>query len=93
MPCPCLNFLNFRNPRGGGKYKEVVSDLKTLGHKGCKIAGKKLVSQRFFSYKQDFFGIAASIRIGREILCQSCAGFLLYDRHICYEGYWTFKEP
>ena len=43
----------------------MVSDLKFFAHKGCKIVA------------QDFFGIGATIRIGREILCLPYAGLFL----------------
>ena len=61
---PMPNFLDFRNP-WGKKWKEVVSDLKTFAQKGCKIAPqKKFAFLRSLPYKQDFFGLGATIRIG-----------------------------
>ena len=55
----------------------MVSDLKTFAYKGCKIASqKKLVFWRFLPYYQDFFGIGATIHIGREIFCLMYAGFV-----------------
>ena len=36
------------------KWQEVVSDLKTFAHKGCKMAAQKKKSA-------DFFGISATI--------------------------------
>ena len=55
----------------------MVSDLKkTIAHRGCKIAAqKKLVFRRILPYWQDFFGIGATIRIGRVILCLPYARF------------------
>ena len=48
--------------------KEVVSDLKTLAYKGCKIAAqKKYGFSANFALLAWFFGIGATIRIGREI--------------------------
>ena len=56
----------------------MVSDLKTFAHKGGKIAGqKKFVFRRILPYLQDFFGIRATIRIGREMLCLPYAGFFV----------------
>ena len=58
--------------------KEVVSDLKSCAYKGCKIATlKKYVFflRRILPYQQDLFGIGATIRVGREMLCLLYAGF------------------
>ena len=48
--------------------------MKTFAHKGCKIAAQKKNLQILPCY-QDFCGIGATIRIGREILCLPYAGF------------------
>ena len=53
----------------------MVSDLKTFTNKGCHIAAKKMVIGEFCLTEQDFFGISATINIGREILCLPYAGF------------------
>ena len=51
--------------------------MKTFAFKGCKIAAqKKFFVWRIMPYKQDFFGIGATIRIGRDMLCLLYAGFL-----------------
>ena len=56
----------------------MVSDLKTVAHKGYKIAAhKKNFLGQILPYKQDFFGIGATIRIDKEILCFAYAEFLL----------------
>ena len=47
----------------------MVFDLKTFAYKGCKIAAQnKFV---FLANFGNFFGIGATIRIGREMLCLS----------------------
>ena len=49
---------------------------KTFVNKGCKITGqKKFVSLLIWPYYQDFLGISAITRIGREMLCLPYAGF------------------
>ena len=54
----------------------MVSDLKTFAHKGCRIAAQKKVSfSANFALLAGFFGIGATIRIGREIQCLPYAGF------------------
>ena len=59
--------------------KEVVSDLKTLAYKECKIAAcKKFNFSANFALLAGFFGIGATIRIGREMVCLPCAGFFTY---------------
>ena len=50
--------------------KKVVSDLKTFAYKGCKIVvQKKLFFLTNFALITGFFGIDATIRIGREMFC------------------------
>ena len=71
----CPNFFYIFGILGENLWKEVVSDLKTFAYKGCKIAApKKVCFLANFGY-QDFFGINATIRIGREMLCLPYAGF------------------
>ena len=54
----------------------MISDCKTFAHKGCKIATqKKKCFSANFALLAGFFGIGATIRIGREILCLPYAGF------------------
>ena len=48
----------------------MVSDLTTFAYKGCKIAAqKKVCFSANFALIAEFFGIGATIRIGREMLC------------------------
>ena len=55
----------------------MVSHLKTFAHKGCKIATQKKISfLANFALLAGFFGIGATIRIDREILCLPYVGFL-----------------
>ena len=57
----------------------MVSDLKKLAYKGCKIARQNcFVFQRILSYYTNFFGIGATIRIGKEKLCLPCAGLFFF---------------
>ena len=51
----------------------MVSDSKTLAHKGCKIAAPKKSAN--FDLLAVFLGIGATLRIGGEILCLQYAGF------------------
>ena len=51
-----------------------VSDLKTFAHKGCKIVAQL---PQILPYYQDFFGISATIHIGRDILCLTFEVFVL----------------
>ena len=62
----------------------MVSDLKTFAYKGCKIAAqKKSFFSANFALLAGFFGIGATIRIGREMLRLPYAGFLFpWSRHI-----------
>ena len=58
----------------------MVSDLKTFAYKGCKIAAQKKVSfLANFALLAGFFGIGATIRIGREMLCRPYAGFFFTE--------------
>ena len=59
------------------KLKEVVSDLKTFTYKGCKMAQQKKSFLANFALLTltGFFGIGATIRINREMLCLPYAGF------------------
>ena len=54
----------------------MVSDLKTFSHKECKIAAQKNKVFIFlnFSLLAGCFGIGATIRIGREMLCLPYVG-------------------
>ena len=54
----------------------MISDLKTFAYKGCQIAAKKKGSfSANFALLAGFFGIGATIRIGREMLRLPYAGF------------------
>ena len=56
--------------------EKVVSHCKTFGHKGCKIASQRKNSfLANFALLARFFGIGATIRIGREMLCLPYAGY------------------
>ena len=58
--------------------KETISDLKTFAFKGCKMAAqKKFVFVELCLTSRIFFGIVATIRIGREMLCLAYAEFFL----------------
>ena len=57
----------------------MVSDLKTVSNKGCKIATKKVCfGANFAILSRIFVGIGATIHIGREINCLPYAGFLVH---------------
>ena len=53
----------------------MVSDLKTVAYKGFKIAAQKKKNPANFALLAGFFGIGATIRISREMLCLPYAGF------------------
>ena len=55
----------------------MFSDLKTFAHKGGKIAAQKkfVLFSANFALLAGFFGISATFRIGREMLCLPYAGF------------------
>ena len=58
----------------------MVSDLKTFAHNGCKIAAQeKVFFLTNFALLACFFGIGATIRIGRETLCLLYAGFFCFE--------------
>ena len=51
-------------------------DFQTFAHKRCKIAAQeKFCFSANLPYQLDFFGIGATIRIHREVLCLPFAGF------------------
>ena len=68
---PMYKLFRFLKSLGESNGKNVVSDLKTVAHKGCNIAAH-------------FFGIGATICISQEILCLRQAGFSL-DIVVCYQ--------
>ena len=57
----------------------MVSDFQSFTNRGCNIAAIFFVCGRFFLTEQDFFGIGATIHIGREILCLQYAGLFMYN--------------
>ena len=52
----CPKFSEIQNP-WGGKWKEVVSDLRTFTNKGCKLPGKNNFLGEFCIPELDFFGL------------------------------------
>ena len=57
----------------------MVSELNIFAYKGCTIAAlKKFVFSLNFALLAGFFGIGATIRIGREMLCLPYAGFFIF---------------
>ena len=57
-------------------WKDVVLDCKSFSHKGCKIAPQKKFFSSSADLALDLFGIGATIRVGREMLCLPYARFL-----------------
>ena len=50
---------------------------KTIAYKGCKITAQYFsVFLQFLPYQLDLFGIGATFRINREMLCFPYAGFI-----------------
>ena len=79
-PLPKSNVQTFQifGILGEKKYKQVVSVLKTFAYKACKITSQKqYVFRQILPYYQDFFGIGATIRIVREMLCLRMRDFFL----------------
>ena len=70
-----LRYSKFLGKSNGKKWSQT---WKLLLIKGVKSPRKKIVFffRRTLPFKQDFFGIGATIRIGQEICCLPYAGFL-----------------
>ena len=57
--------------------------FETFSHKGCTISAEKKMGE-FCLTKEHFFGIGATIHIGREILCLPYAGLSCHKGLTCY---------